>query len=482
MHLRKITLKNIKSFAYIEIDFIKPNDEINLWTTLFGKNGLGKSTLLQAIGIALAGPAAVRELLPVATNWVRRGEPYGEITAELVWTEGDPHPPISGSGRPKTRTPYVAKYIVTGDDPEKLPESLPDRYSSVPIITPWSGDGLSKQRAEITRDFKRLQQTAYSESKNGWLACGYGPFRRLSGGGQAADQILYAERISSRFITLFREDAALTNTTEWLIRLHNTAREGDRINDQALKKIKNAFASRLFPEPTELLVDARSVLLKVGNQAPVLLQELSDGYRSMLALSIDLLRWLINAFPNADDPMRFSGVVLIDELDAHLHPDWQRQIGHWLREKFPHIQFIIATHSPFLAQVADIDEHGLLNGHEPLSTNSNIVLEQTSFGVQPFQYTEPVEDLRVDQILQSRLFDLESLYSPSTENKLKRHQELYAKEMMGKHLSDQEKKDYLQLSLWRENLEILSSPLERQQERELHEMIQQHSQELKQLE
>lgn len=480
MYLRKIIIKNIKCFTHLEIDFTRGEDKVAMWTTLFGKNGLGKSTLLQAIGVALAGPTAVRELLPVAENWVQHGKPHGEITAELLWTQDDALTAISKAGHPKKKSPYIAKYIVTGDDPEQLPESLSDRYLySVPTIMPWSGDGAPKERGDITKDMKRLQQTAYSEGKDGWLACGYGPFRRLSGEAQEADQILYAERSSARFITLFREDAALTNTTAWLIRLHNTAREQDRSSERALAHIKKAFADKLFPEKVDLIVDARSVSLKIGSQGPITLKDLSDGYRSMLALGIDLLRWLIKVFPSALDPMQCSGIVLIDELDAHLHPDWQRHIGHWLREKFPNIQFIVATHSPFLAQVADVDESGLIkDGHYP-ELSSNIRLEQTDYGVQAIPNPELIRDLRADQILMTPLFDLDSLYSPVTENKLERHQELFAKKQSGEKLSSQEESTYQQLTLWRSELDMLSAPEERQTEKALREAIDRYSDELK---
>jgi hypothetical protein len=372
---------------------------------------------------------------------------------------------------------------VTGNDPEKLPESLADRYSySVPTIAPWSGEGTPKQRGDITKDTKRLQSTTYAEGKTGWLACGYGPFRRLSGGGQEADRILYAERISARFITLFREDAALTNTTDWLIRLHNTAREGDHANARALNCIKGAFTSKLLPEQAELIVDARSVSLQVGSEKPIALKDLSDGYRSMLALGIDLLRWLIAAFPNAQDPMECHGVVLIDELDAHLHPGWQRQIGHWLRNKFPNVQFVVATHSPFLAQVADVDEFGLLVNGDYRELSSNIVLEQTTHGVQARQDLEPVTDLRADQILMTPLFDMDSLYSPVTQSRLELHQELFLKQRSGQHLSGQETMTFEQLSLWRSELEMLSTPEERDLERKLRQAVNGFSDELKNVE
>ena len=78
MFLKRITLRNIKCFEDLTLDFGR-GDGVRHWTTIFGMNGLGKSTLLQAMGVALAGPSAVRELMPVADGWARQGCPYGEI-------------------------------------------------------------------------------------------------------------------------------------------------------------------------------------------------------------------------------------------------------------------------------------------------------------------------------------------------------------------------------------------------------------------
>jgi hypothetical protein len=419
-----------------------------MWTALLGENGLGKSTLLQAIGVALAGPAAVRELLPVAEGWVRRGEPYGEIEAELLWTEGDALTPHW----PKKKSPYVARYIVTGDNPQRLPEVLREHYA-VSTVVDWSGTGTPREREKVGKDMSRLKQTAYAEGKPGWLGCGYGPFRRLSGGSQDADRILYAERKSARFVTLFREDAALTNATKWLIDLYNTARDGDEDSKRVLAQVKAAFANELLPQPTVLHVNARAALLEIGGQRPVPFRDLSDGYRSMLALGIDLLRWLTDAFPDTDNPMDCRGVVLVDELDAHVHPAWQRQIGHWLRQKFPYLQFIVATHSPFLAQVA--------------GPGGNVVLKQTLDGVKPRDNVEAVGNWRADQIL-TELFDLPSTRSPEVERKLQRFQELHRKRQT-RQLPQPEQQEYQQLKLWQETL---PPPLEDSRERQLVEILQ----------
>ncbi len=351
MYLREVTIRNIKCFDEITLNFSAPSsgDEadapVRRWTVILGENGLGKSSLLQSIAVPLAGPGAMRELVPVAEGWVRLGESYGEIEAELAWSDGDaqlPHWP--------KKTPYHPSFVVTGPDPNKLPAVLQE-VSSIPVIVDWAGEREGRERETASKQMSRLKKTAYAEGKPGWFACGYGPFRRLSGGSQDADRILYSGRRSARFVTLFREDAALTSATEWLVKLHNTGREGDEASNRSLEVVQAAFAKDFLLEAVKLQVDARHASLQFAKGDPIPFSALSDGYRSMLALGIDLMRWLIAAFPTSDNPLEERGVVLIDELDAHLHPQWQRRIGEWLRAKFPRLQFIIVTHSPFLAQV-----------------------------------------------------------------------------------------------------------------------------------
>ena len=482
MYLKKITIKNVKCFDEIEINFMSGNKQ-RLWTTLFGKNGLGKSTILQAIAITLAGPGAMRELLPIAEGWVREKKGYGEIIAEIVWTDGDIHPPIRGHGKPKSKSPYIIQYLVIGDMVEALPIKDDDQSFYIPLtVTPWSGEGTPTEKGLRTRDLNRLHQTMYAENKRGWLACGYGPFRRLSGGSQDADRILYSERITARFVTLFREDAALTSVTKWLIRLYNTARDGDKNNEKALDYVQRAFRKDFFPESVTIHVSAREVRLQLQDRPPITLQDLSDGYRSMLALGVDLLRWLINAFPNSDDPMQEAGVVLIDELDSHLHPQWQRYIGHWLREKFPKIQFIIATHSPFLAQVADVDSHGLITSADQIKQETgNLILESDKNGVKIDSSNEIVVDARVDQILQSPLFDV-SILSPKTEDKLKQQEDLYQKKAMGEVLSQEEETAYQRLTMWRESMPLQTDYQSRQVEQKLHALVEDFSDELAEIE
>lgn len=469
MYLKKIRLKNIKCFGDLEIDF-SSGDDLRLWTTLFGKNGLGKSTLLQAMGAALAGPSAMHELLPYAEGWVRKDAPYGEIYAELLWTENDSTNP----GQKRKNKPFIVQYLVVGKDVSKLPESLAEKPSEYEVV-PWSGNGTPKEREAVTKDRRLLQKTAYTEGEQqlGWLACGYGPFRRLSGGSEASNSIVSGERRAARFVTLFKEDAALTNATKWLMDLHNTSRDGDTKNGLILETVRKAIAEELFPEPAELIVTARSALLRRQGKSEIAFHDLSDGYRSMLALSIDLLRWLVVAFPESPDPLQCAGVVLVDELDTHLHPSWQRTIGHWLRKKFPKIQFIIATHSPFIAQVAESETEHAARADDPKLEQGNIRLADSPTGVVASPSSEQARRLGPEQILQSELFGMECVLAPQTEEKIQRFDSLQRKRSR-EALTPAEQEQYTLIGLELEKLPQGASQQDRVQEKKLHETVLKH--------
>jgi len=95
-----------------------------------------------------------------------------------------------------------------------------------------------------------------------------------------------------------------------------------------------------------------------GNGCRIAIDELSDGYRSILSLTLELLRQLTIAygaeriFSSDHTTVVVPGVVLIDEVDAHLHPPWQQEIGAWFLRLFPQLQFLVTTHSPLVCQPA----------------------------------------------------------------------------------------------------------------------------------
>jgi hypothetical protein len=136
---------------------------------------------------------------------------------------------------------------------------------------------------------------------------------------------------------------------------------------------------------------------------------LSDGYRSVLALAGDLVWRLIEAFPESKKPLEEEGIVLIDELDIHLHPTWQRNIAQWFQTVFPNMQFIVATHSPFIAAGAGKDAVTYrMSKNDAGDGKIEKIEDQLAF-----------KD--VDSILLSRAFGLVSTFSPEAEKTMENY-------------------------------------------------------------
>lgn len=115
--------------------------------------------------------------------------------------------------------------------------------------------------------------------------------------------------------------------------------------DRAIEFFLEGFSNlRVVEHPTRLLVDKNGEVLDI--------RQLSDGERSFIAMVCDLSRRLALANPELNTPLEGAGVVLIDEIELHLHPKWQLEVAEKLRTIFPNIQFIMTTHSPFIIQTA----------------------------------------------------------------------------------------------------------------------------------
>jgi hypothetical protein len=238
------------------------------------------------------------------------------------------------------------------------------------------------------------------------------------------------------------------------MRLDHQARDDDATSARRLELVKQALETNLLPEQVSLQVKSRGVSF-YSHGHPIPLMQLSDGYRSTLALAIDLIRWLTAAYPNNPEPLKQEGVVLIDEIDAHLHPSWQRQIGPWLQEKFPNLQFIVATHSPFVAQAASEDGIVVLkwaNGQKTVEARTDV---------------PSVQNWRVHQILTSGLFDLPTTLAPDLERKLKQLDALESKSA----LTDVEQAEKQRLHCELEFL--LPPPGETEREREAYMRLEQ---------
>lgn len=217
---------------------------------------------------------------------------------------------------------------------------------------------------------------------------------------------------AGRFATLFHESASLSEADKWLRTLKHKQLEGKQPAAQTLEAVLELFNDEFLPNCLVVdRVDSDGLWLKDREGQMLSWAGISDGYRSALALLTDILRHLINHYGldgltarDAEGRLFITrkGVVLIDEIDAHLHPEWQREIGFWLKKRFPNIQFIVTSHSPLICQAAD--PNGLFVLPEPGS-------DEPARALTAEEYQEVISS-RPDTILRSAAFGLQNTRSP----------------------------------------------------------------------
>jgi len=235
---------------------------------------------------------------------------------------------------------------------------------------------------------------------------------------------------------------------QWLRALSHRSLEKktDAKRQQAL--ILEVLRDELMPNQITVdRIDSDGLWLRDRNGLHLSWGEMSDGYRAALALLADILRHLINVYGiadltgrNQDGKLFFkhSGVVLIDEVDAHLHPEWQREIGFWLTRHFPNIQFIVTTHSPIICQAAD--PNGLFVLPEPGSESGPRALTDQ-------EYNKVIAS-RPDTILLTAAFGLQNTRSPRAVEARAQYARLKTKERSGARLSKDERQQVQQLQLF----------------------------------
>lgn len=178
-------------------------------------------------------------------------------------------------------------------------------------------------------------------------------------GARSADSVqdLGALILRGRTTTLDRPDNHLLRDLGEYLLLLDRYRFFDEKTQVAWRSLEASLA-KLGQGLERIIVterDGRRVPLIVRNGMPLELRELSDGYQAILVIVFDLILRYVFLFSDLENPTKGRALVVIDEVDLHLHPRWQRGVVKQLASLFQETQFVLTTHSPAVVQGA-IDE------------------------------------------------------------------------------------------------------------------------------
>lgn len=396
------------------------------WTVLAGRNGSGKSTVLQALALVLQGPAITHALLKDASEWMTRGARKAVVEASVVGPDHVDARWVSADDSPHDWFPETGSVRMVWERMTKRGES------HVRLRRPSTTNAFALQR--------RAESGPWQETPQGWLCLGYGPYRRLDGG-TSLRSAAGLERVD-RLATLFDENVCLAEGVTWLIDQHLRGLEGRPGARELVDTVKLLLGDGLLPDDHEVTgVDSDGLWVNTP-RGVLALRGMSDGYRSVTALVVDLVRHLHGAYGELRVEERggrpvipMPGVVLIDEVDAHLHVSWQKRIGQWMKQHFPEIQFIVTTHSPYICQSAD--PGGLIRLAAPTEERPPEVVDDEL-------YQRVVYGSGDDAIL-SDLFGVDSPYSERADE-LRRRLAAMEFRVLDGQASDAELAEYRRLS------------------------------------
>ncbi len=388
MFLKQIELINFKCHTHLQLDFSTGNSKIPTRKTTFilGENGTGKSAVLKAIALVTAGSNALADILGNADSWIQNKKKYCELKAVIVTAEGE------------------------------------ERNINLKINR---GHHLRDILNENQESLEKLDNAIKNADRN-YFIMAYGASRRLNrnDGKIISKQSFFSSPRTNSIQSLFNPDAALISLTSWAMDLDYSS-SGSQID--IVKKALNQF---LVENVKFKKIDKQQgALIFSTPDGEVPLEQLSDGYQNVAAWVGDLMYNITNTFKNYQDPLKARGVLLIDEIDLHLHPKWQRRLHEFLASKLPNFQLIVTTHSPLTAQQAGENELYAL------------VRQNKQIDLVPF-IGDPTKML-LHQILMSPIFGLDSDESVEVEKSKNKMRKLALKTKT----NAKEKKEIASLSL-----------------------------------
>lgn len=329
MHILKLDISGIAGIEQLAINF---SSKMNI---ICGPNGIGKTTILECVAQIFSGQY-VNILKRRALSEV------GEVQATINDGTAD----IPSQFTVKNFNPEPGKQYLTPN------ESVAKHLLSLKVARTFSYAGLNA----VSKDVKKEISSISNENKNG----------------------LNIAEVKNWFVNRFlysKHDDSLTKA-----QLYNF-------------DIAKTFFGLLNPSYTFKKVEASSNEIMVKTPAGDIYYEyLSSGFKSCLSILLGIVKEL--EFRFSSDGIKvdeFKGVILIDELELHLHPDWQSKIVNVLKKAFPKAQFIVTTHSPHIIQAAQPEEVIALEADGGRIFKR--ILPDTKYGFQGWTIEEVLRDV-----------------------------------------------------------------------------------------
>ena len=245
--------------------------------------------------------------------------------------------------------------------------------------------------------------------------------------------------------SLFNVESALHDAEDLLYRLEFRSLKDNRTARNLLESLKRMLAEILpdLNQPSDIEIIGPPISTSSNKMAgirvktpygAVPLTQLSLGYQTVFAWTVDIAWNLMRQHPNSLNPLHEPAIVIVDEIDLHLHPVWQRNIRTHLTRHFPNVQFVATAHSPLMAQSSIV-------------TNL-AVLKKSDDHCEILNDPAVIQDWRLDQVITSELFGLDSARPPDVAKKLKRRHELVVKE----RLSTEQRRELAELDIYASSL------------------------------
>lgn len=326
MKIAKFSIQNYRCIQNLEVNCLDDKGIVRQWTVLLGENNSGKTNVLRALALL----EMVKHEFSVGAETAGERESI-VLYAPLAVKHKDQ---VVGQKNPAVKAELLA------DSGEKFSWQYTDqRVSAEPLESP-----------------DRLSVFAYGVSR-------YPAHTALN------------ERESKPYQTLFSTEARLSDLEEWLLKLDYLSRMDDEKSQnegrKRLDRVRRLLQGNLFPEVRDVTFEASGgadsqVVVKFETKdATVRFDQLGFGYQTSLTWLTDFCKRMFELYPKSENPLHEEAVVLVDELDLHLHPKWQRDIVPTLSKEFPNVQFIVTTHSPHVLQsMEDVNLYVLKRGEE----------------------------------------------------------------------------------------------------------------------